>query len=514
MQERKQDVSAAQRPGSVSRRPNAPARPEALGTVAAAPAGQLPGGHSPASVIALQRAVGNATVAHLLETQRHVHGSSCGHHQDAAEEGPVQRRMAAQDVLSRPGRPLPELELHDMQARFGGADFSDVRVHDDAIAKKSAQEIGARAYTSGSHIVIGEGGGDRHTLAHELTHVLQQRQGPVAGTDNGKGMKISDPSDRFEVAAEENARRVMSASTPTTEQAADRTAAPAAERTAQRAVAAAGAARTVQRRKPSAGAPTEHFAARAQDHPEWAVFQKMMKAGGFPADVTESAWQLLLGGVAEQEVLNRQSSDESIDPAERRKLRASNTWYRELVNLVGDHLRITTPTLALWSGGFDVSVYAHGKGHTSLEFTRLGKVVDQLELHANWKLQAPLWNVLSTAFVERATGPVHVFLRAYNPDSVLIAQEIPQLRMLQQLNPAVTLRWHPLYTTPDGKIKEISERLQLTDNAEYKSRDKCVAVMYHYLLRFHDESNSKASMAFDEMNGLLAKNVNPKAATV
>ncbi|MFJ2783815.1 MULTISPECIES: DUF4157 domain-containing protein [unclassified Streptomyces] len=26
-----------------------------------------------------------------------------------------------------------------------------------------------------------EGGGDRHTLAHELTHVSQQRQGPVAG---------------------------------------------------------------------------------------------------------------------------------------------------------------------------------------------------------------------------------------------------------------------------------------------------------------------------------------------
>lgn len=479
----------------------------------AAFAGQPLGGPSPAAVVALQRSVGNATVAHLLQTQRQVHGSSCGHQQDAPDGGPVQRRMAAHDVLGLPGRPLPDPELHDMQARFGGADFSDVRVHDDAAARKSAREIGARAYTSGSHIVIGEGGGDRHTLAHELTHVLQQRQGPVAGTDNGNGMKISDPSDRFEVAAEENARRVMSGSAPTPERATDRTAAPATEQTAQRATDGVGAAHTVQRRKPSANAPTEHYAARAQDHPEWPVFQKMMKAGGFPADVTESAWQLLLGGVAEQEVLNRQSSDESIDPAERRKLRASNTWYRELVNLVGDHLRITTPTLALWSGGFDVSVYAHGKGHTSLEFTRLGKVVDQLELHANWKLQAPLWNVLSTAFVERATGPVHVFLRAYNPDSVLIAQEIPQLRMIQRLNPAVTLRWHPLYTTPDGKIKEISERLQLTDNAEYRSRDKCVAVMYHYLLRFHDESNSKASMAFGEMNELLAKNVNPKAET-
>ncbi|MER7394973.1 DUF4157 domain-containing protein [Streptomyces sp. NPDC000151] len=481
--------------------------------------------------MALQRSVGNATVAHLLEVQRHVHGdgASCGHHEAPAkapaeapvkapveedqvqrrmaapEEAPPQRRMAAHDVLSRPGRPLPGPELHDMQERFGGTDFSDVRIHNDAAAKKSAQEIGARAYTSGSHVVLGEGGGDRHTLAHELTHVVQQRQGPVSGTDNGNGLKVSDPSDRYEVAAEENARRVTSGS------------APAAEQTAQRAVAgAAEPARTdtVQRRKPSANAPTEHYAAKAQDHPEWPVFQKMMKEGGFPADVTESAWQLLLGGVAEQEKLNRQSADESIDSAERRKLRASNTWYRELVNLVGDHLKITTPTLALWSGGFDVSVYAHGKGHTSLEFSRLGKIMDQLELHANWKLQAPLWNVLSTAFVERATGPVHVFLRAYNPDSVLIAQEIPQLRMIQRLNPAVTLVWHPLYTMPDGTIKEISEDMQLTGNAEYRSRDKCVGVMYHYLMRFHDESNSKASMAYGEMNELLAKNVNPKADAV
>jgi hypothetical protein len=413
---------------------------------------------------------------------------------------PVQRRTAAHDVLGMPGRPLPGPQRHAMEARFGGVDFSDVRIHEDAAAKKSAQEIGARAYTSGSHIVIGEGGSDSHTLAHELTHVVQQRQGPVSGTDNGNGLKVSDPSDRYEVAAEENARRVMSGD------------APATWHTAQRAMAGyAGAAPAVQRRKPSANAPTEHFAAKAQEHPEWAVFQKMMQQGGFPADVTESAWQLLLGGVLEQQELNRRSLEEATDPNEQRKVRASNTWYRELVNLLGDHLKITTPTLALWSGGFDVSVYAHGKGHTSLEFTRLGKIMDQLELHANWKLQSPLWNVLSTSFVERATGPVHVFLRAYNPDSVLIAQEIPQLRMVQRLNPAATIIWHPLYTTPDGKIKEISQDMRLTENAEYRSRDKCVGVMHNYMLRFHDESNSNASRAYEEMNELLKNNINQKS---
>ncbi|MFI2351760.1 hypothetical protein ACH492_33090 [Streptomyces sp. NPDC019443] len=43
-----------------------------------------------------------------------------------------------------------------------------------------------------------------------MTHVIQQRQGPVAGADNGAGPRISDPSDRFEQEAEASARRVMS----------------------------------------------------------------------------------------------------------------------------------------------------------------------------------------------------------------------------------------------------------------------------------------------------------------
>jgi hypothetical protein len=46
-------------------------------------------------------------------------------------------------------------------------------------------------------------------LAHELTHVIQQKSGPVEGTPVGGGIKVSSPTDRFEKAAEETADRVV-----------------------------------------------------------------------------------------------------------------------------------------------------------------------------------------------------------------------------------------------------------------------------------------------------------------
>ncbi|MFF3609851.1 DUF4157 domain-containing protein [Streptomyces sp. NPDC002463] len=149
----------------------------------------------------------------------HQHGPACGHQaatSSPAPEGPTVQRSAVHDVLRSPGQPMDDATRTDMEERLG-ADFSDVRIHNDAAARASAAEIGARAYTSGSHVVIGVGGEDKHTLAHELTHVIQQRQGPVAGTDNGSGLRVSDPSDRYEREAEANAARALSGQAPVTE---------------------------------------------------------------------------------------------------------------------------------------------------------------------------------------------------------------------------------------------------------------------------------------------------------
>ncbi|GAB3467846.1 eCIS core domain-containing protein [Actinophytocola sediminis] len=161
---------------------------------------------------ALQRTAGNRAVVRMLARAKDAR-------HEAQTEFEPGRRSSVHEVLRTPGRPLAEPVRAQMESRLG-ADFSDVRVHTDSMARASAAEVGARAYTSGVHVVIGDGD-DRHTLAHELTHVIQQRSGPVAGVDRGDGLRVSDPSDRFERAAEANASRALAGPVPHREPGAD-----------------------------------------------------------------------------------------------------------------------------------------------------------------------------------------------------------------------------------------------------------------------------------------------------
>jgi Domain of unknown function (DUF4157) len=78
------------------------------------------------------------------------------------------------EALRSLARPLDPATRAFMEPRFG-EDFSRVRIHSNSLAERSAQELNARAYTVGQDVVLGADGHNRETMAHELTHVLQQR---------------------------------------------------------------------------------------------------------------------------------------------------------------------------------------------------------------------------------------------------------------------------------------------------------------------------------------------------
>ena len=185
------------------------AAPEKAASLPEAGAAARPlGMHDTASLLHLQRTAGNAGVVQMLADDRE---------QGQEEPSPVH------DVVGKGGgTPLDESTRSTMEAGFG-EDFSDVRVHTDSKASSSAAAVGANAYTVGSDIVFRSGHFDassptgQRTIAHELSHVVQQRSGPVDGTEAPGGIKLSSPDDRFEQAAESTADQVVSRSVAPTQ---------------------------------------------------------------------------------------------------------------------------------------------------------------------------------------------------------------------------------------------------------------------------------------------------------
>ncbi len=84
-----------------------------------------------------------------------------------------------EQTLQSSGNPLDKSTKSFMEDRFG-YDFSNVKIHTDSAAAKSAGSINALAYTSGSNIVFNQNQfapgteSGKKLLAHELTHVVQQ----------------------------------------------------------------------------------------------------------------------------------------------------------------------------------------------------------------------------------------------------------------------------------------------------------------------------------------------------
>jgi hypothetical protein len=152
---------------------------------------------SAGAILNLQRLAGNSSVGSLLGEERE-------------ESSPVR-----EVVGSGGGSPLDGATRSYMESRLG-SDFGDVRVHTGQKADESARSINAQAYTVGNDVVFQSGKyapetpRGLHTIAHELTHVVQQKSGPVAGTPAGGGIRLSDPSDAFEQAAARTATAVLS----------------------------------------------------------------------------------------------------------------------------------------------------------------------------------------------------------------------------------------------------------------------------------------------------------------
>ncbi len=147
----------------------------------------------------LQQRIGNRAVQRLLQRKTadldasSASNTSTGLGHDSspvATVDPIQKKRES-------GGNLPDEIQTKMENSFG-ADFSGVRVHETS---SLARDLNAKAYTQGNDIHFAPGEYSPGTalgqkiLSHELSHVIQHRQGRVRATHRERGHDISGLGD-------------------------------------------------------------------------------------------------------------------------------------------------------------------------------------------------------------------------------------------------------------------------------------------------------------------------------
>jgi hypothetical protein len=171
----------------------------------------------------LQRTVGNAHVARMLaqraatpEEEEEQPGAIQAMPEVGMAGGPVSDELAGRINSSRGGGSALESGLRANMEQQLGASFEDVRVHTGAESHQLNRSISAQAFTTGSDIFLGAGASaaDHSLMAHELTHVVQQRSMPASGP-----MTVGPAGDTYEQQADAVAAQITTPSaTPSTAQ--------------------------------------------------------------------------------------------------------------------------------------------------------------------------------------------------------------------------------------------------------------------------------------------------------
>ncbi len=124
-------------------------------------------------------------------------------HVESGDQGQTKAPSIVHEILSSAGQPFHQTTRSFMEERFG-YDFGHVRTHTDARAEEAARAVRARAFTVDANIVFGhnqfapETAEGQRLIAHELTHVIQQRSASNSVPhEQSNGLSISATPSRI-----------------------------------------------------------------------------------------------------------------------------------------------------------------------------------------------------------------------------------------------------------------------------------------------------------------------------
>jgi hypothetical protein len=201
-----------------------------LGNAAAEGASReaMPGDHAPRHVdVRRSRGMAADVLGRASDPQWHEDGRYS-----------MRDEVAGLDVVYDPSGGAPDVDLKQVQQGLGGGapldsetraymewrfgvSFEKVRIHNSPKASAISKALYAHAFALGGDVAFAQGNyrpgtkeGDR-LLAHELTHVVQAGLAPKAGAPAEglhKSASVSEPTDHFEVEADQMAAQVVAVS--------------------------------------------------------------------------------------------------------------------------------------------------------------------------------------------------------------------------------------------------------------------------------------------------------------
>nr|WP_245241033.1 DUF4157 domain-containing protein [Streptomyces spiramenti] len=147
--------------------------------------------------------------------------------------------------MASPGRPLPGPLLAAAEPYFQNDKLSTATLHDNPVAQRATEALGAQAMTVGTQIFAApEAVGNMRLMGHELSHVSENLKGTrETGNGNGAGVTVTDPRQGSEQAAERDGASFAAGATTAPSVTAQRATSPGAGGAGE----ALGAGATVQR---------------------------------------------------------------------------------------------------------------------------------------------------------------------------------------------------------------------------------------------------------------------------
>lgn len=152
----------------------------------------------PAPLEHLASAIGNQAFASIARDGAGILASGMAH---PAVESAIARRRGR-------GAPLESGARERLEAGLGEP-LGDVRIHTDSEADALARSVSARAFTTGNDVYFAAGEYQPGTsegnrlLAHEISHVAQQRGAPTSGP-----LRVSQPGEPLEREADAVSREL------------------------------------------------------------------------------------------------------------------------------------------------------------------------------------------------------------------------------------------------------------------------------------------------------------------